>query len=65
MAAIAGLESLADGLVTAVRVGAGATHLYAACGAFTAIVVVDTVFDIAADTSDLILLHFVSLLFVL
>ena len=65
MAAIAGLESLADGLVTAVRVGAGAAHLYAACSAFTALVVVDTVFDIAADTSDLILLHFVSLLFVL
>jgi hypothetical protein len=61
--AIAGLESLADGLVTAVRVGTGAAHLYAVCGAFAALVVVDTVFNIAADTSDLI--HFVSLLFVL
>jgi len=63
VAAIAGLESLADGLVTAVRVGTGAAHLYAVCGAFAALVVVDAVFNIAADTSDLI--HFVSLLFVL
>ena len=63
MAAVAGLESLADGLVTAVRVGTGAAHLYAVCGAFATLVVVDTVFNIAADTSDLI--HFVSLLFVL
>lgn len=64
MTAIAGLESLADGLVTAVRVGTGAAHLYAVCGAFAAVLVVDTVFNIAADTSDLILIHFVSLLFV-
>ena len=63
MAAAACFESLADSFVTAVRVGTGAAHLYPACGAFTAVLIVDAVLNIALNTVDLVLFHDYTLLF--
>ena len=63
VAAAACFESLADSLVTAVRVGTGAAHLYPACGAFTAVLIVDAVLNIALNTVDLVLFHDYTLLF--
>lgn len=57
MTAAAGLECPAYGLVTAVRVGTGAADLYPARSAFAAVLIVYTVFNIAADAADLILFH--------
>ncbi len=61
--AVACLEGLADSFVAAVRVGTSAAHLYPACGAFAAVLIVNAVFHITMNTIDLILFHDCTLLF--
>lgn len=62
---VTGFEGLADSLVTAIRVCAGAAHLYPASGAFAAVLIVDAVSDITVYSVDLFLIHCGSLLFIL
>ena len=51
------LEGLALGLVTAVRLAAGAANIYPACNALVRVPVVNAAADITVDALNLFLIH--------
>lgn len=55
--AVLRFEGPADRFIAAVGIRTGAAHLYTARGALAAVLIVDTVFNIAADARDLFLFH--------